>query len=233
MNTPTTPDNPITIVRGGHLTPQQRAGVVEVLCESFDRKIRKLLLLSKSGEQVRRILPAIIDFSQSFVALRGDKVCGILLMNLGGKGYLRFDWPLARREFGLLGAIYRRVNYAILDSDRREPDELNIQALAVLASCRSQGIGSRLLEGAEDLALADGYRLLSLEVIDSNRRAQSLYERYGFKTERTTNTWPYTHRAGFREYDYMVKHLVAKTESPLAGPHKPIGGRVEKPRSKR
>jgi ribosomal protein S18 acetylase RimI-like enzyme len=125
------------------------------------------------------------------------------------------------------------VNYAIVDSDRRRPDELNIQALAVLANHRNQGIGSRLLQAVEELALADGYRSLSLEVIDSNRRAQGLYERYGFKTDRTTKTWPYTHRAGFREYDYMVKHLESKAGSPLAGPHTAQTRRTEKQQRKR
>ena len=135
------------------------------------------------------------------------EVCGVLLMNLGGKDYLNYDWPLARREFGWWGSVYRRVNYWLVNAHRRESGELNIQALAVRRGMRCRGIGAQLIAAAEEHAAVSGYDLVSLEVVDSNPRAKRLYERVGFSQQRTSSTWPFTLRAGFRGYDYMVKRL--------------------------
>ncbi len=57
---------------------------------------------------------------------------------------------------------------------------LNIHDLAVVPSRRGQGIGRALLEAAEARALQRGCCKLTLEVQDSNGRARSLYERFGF-----------------------------------------------------
>jgi ribosomal-protein-alanine N-acetyltransferase len=60
-------------------------------------------------------------------------------------------------------------------------DEAHITAIAVRQQWRGQGIGDLLMIGAFKLAEMHRCKLISLEVRTSNRVAQSLYEKYGFK----------------------------------------------------
>lgn len=60
-------------------------------------------------------------------------------------------------------------------------DEGELADLAVAERHRSRGLGSRLLDRAEALALEHGVRSLFLEVRASNERAATLYESRGFR----------------------------------------------------
>lgn len=57
---------------------------------------------------------------------------------------------------------------------------LNIHDLAVLAEWRGRGVGRALLAAVEDRARRAGCCKLTLEVLETNVRARSLYERFGF-----------------------------------------------------
>ena len=57
---------------------------------------------------------------------------------------------------------------------------LNIHDLAVLPQYRGKGVGQALLAAVEEHARRKGCCKLTLEVLDDNTRAQSLYRRFGF-----------------------------------------------------
>ena len=59
-------------------------------------------------------------------------------------------------------------------------DEAELLNLAVLPSCRRQGIGSRLLEQMFREAATRGAARIFLEVRETNQSAIGLYQRYGF-----------------------------------------------------
>ena len=58
--------------------------------------------------------------------------------------------------------------------------------LFVVGSARGIGAGELLLKAAEDFAHEDGAKGLILETHDSNRVAQRLYERLGWKRDEST-----------------------------------------------
>ncbi len=60
-------------------------------------------------------------------------------------------------------------------------DEAHITAIGVKERCRRAGIGELLLLAALEKAVLRGGRVATLEVRVSNRGAQALYEKYGFK----------------------------------------------------
>ena len=60
-------------------------------------------------------------------------------------------------------------------------DEAHITTIAVRRALRGQGLGELMLVGLLDWALPFGARWASLEVRVSNRIAQNLYTKYGFK----------------------------------------------------
>jgi len=57
---------------------------------------------------------------------------------------------------------------------------VNIHDLAVLPEFRGQGIGRELLEAVERVARERGCVKVTLEVLEKNRRARSVYEAAGF-----------------------------------------------------
>jgi GNAT superfamily N-acetyltransferase len=57
--------------------------------------------------------------------------------------------------------------------------ELN--SIAVLPEYRSQGIGTRLIAAAEEMARERGFREVCVGVNTENTRARSLYERLGYR----------------------------------------------------
>lgn len=58
---------------------------------------------------------------------------------------------------------------------------LNLHDVAVLATHRGRGIGRALLQAAETEARSLGCCRLTLEVLEDNTPARSLYERFGFR----------------------------------------------------
>ena len=83
-------------------------------------------------------------------------------------GYACRTWRLGRELVG----------YFILMTGAGEAHLLN---LSVAASWQRQGHGSTLLREAAALAAKQGAATLFLEVRPSNRAAQELYKRFGFK----------------------------------------------------
>jgi ribosomal protein S18 acetylase RimI-like enzyme len=58
--------------------------------------------------------------------------------------------------------------------------EVVLMAAAVHREHRSQGIGSRLMQQAEEIVHERGYRAIELGVEDFNPRARAFYERLGY-----------------------------------------------------
>ena len=64
-------------------------------------------------------------------------------------------------------------------------DELYVDGVAVAHEMRGKGVGSRLFDMMERVALKKGIRTISLEVVDTNPRAKILYEHIGFGAMKT------------------------------------------------
>ncbi len=91
------------------------------------------------------------------------------------------------------------VSYAITEAPTDDPDDLPapiapfvaleklsvytwyINALAVFAERRNEGIGAQLLSAAENLARANGFNVMSIQVYSQNSGAVRLYDRLGYK----------------------------------------------------
>lgn len=73
------------------------------------------------------------------------------------------------------------VGFLSLESHREgKPPFLYLDDFSVTAACRSQGIGSRLLDMAEEYAAALGLGEIHLHVERDNLGARRLYRRRGF-----------------------------------------------------
>ena len=101
-----------------------------------------------------------------------------------------FDDPWSRKIFEESLADGNTTNLAAVDPDGSVLgyvsftcicDEGGINNIAVLPSCRRQGIASALLDAARRSAEEKHLAFLTLEVRRSNTAAQALYARHGYQ----------------------------------------------------
>jgi ribosomal protein S18 acetylase RimI-like enzyme len=90
------------------------------------------------------------------------------------------------------------------------PGELLMDGIAVRHDFRGQGIGSQLLNMIYEFAASNGFDHVRLEVVDTNPRAQKLYERVGFQAVKSEQ-FPYLRKIlGFGGYTTMIKKCDAE-----------------------
>jgi ribosomal protein S18 acetylase RimI-like enzyme len=100
-----------------------------------------------------------------------------------------------------------------------------IESLWVKPGHESQGIGSRLMDRAEDLARERGYDRVALGVGIENGRARRLYEHRGYREagiERSRVEWPYLDERGEERTEgetctYLVRTLTRDDAPESAG----------------
>lgn len=105
-------------------------------------------------------------------------------------GLSRWGWSAYHNELkdgaGGLMLVVRRapVDGKVLAAfivSRLVADELHVNNIAVRPAYRRKGIGGALLKRVLEVGALVGARLAVLEVRDSNKTAQALYEHYGFQ----------------------------------------------------
>lgn len=133
------------------------------------------------------------------VATRDGELLGMVGMTArdgpyrGGLMDVPWDPRHNRDLLGLVGAA-RAVVGLRLAEHRPDADELYIDGIAVAPEARGLGIGTRLLHEAHAIAAEQSMRWVRLDVIDTNPRAQALYDRLGYKVTKV-QSFRYMERA--------------------------------------
>jgi len=120
------------------------------------------------------------------IARRDDQLLGMAGLRSNGppygRGLVDVSWdPRPHRDLlGWAGAMW--AVWGLRLSDRTpKGDEIYLDGIAVLAGVRGRGIGTRLLAEVTDIARRHGKSFVRLDVVDTNPRAQALYERVGYR----------------------------------------------------
>lgn len=88
------------------------------------------------------------------------------------------------------GAVYLAARPILRFMQQHHNGEWYVQGIAVIDASRGDGVGSTLLDLAEQQARAAGSNSLCLDVDTANLGATRLYERKGFATTSTSNRAP-------------------------------------------
>lgn len=166
--------------------------VATILAEAFPDLYRSTFG-TYSASQTSRLLTALytagcLSLEATLIALREESVIGVAILHLGepiGRGTARNYWRVLCQEMGVFTAVPPflgglAMNQLLTRRIPHAPDLVYIEALAVRASERGQGVGKQLLEAAQDWAEHRGFRRLALHVLERNHNARRLYERFGF-----------------------------------------------------
>ncbi len=188
--------------------PEEKLGdAVDILLEAFAEKIANELR-PHSPEQAARIIKASInpDLGQVVLSEEGE-VLGVIGIASYKKAFSHIPLALLLREFGFFGAIPRWVLVLIEDLFRAKRGEWRIEVLAVREGFRAKGVGTMLLKATIEAAKREGVKALTIEVVDTNPGAKSLYERLGFKKTREIKTGWLTAGGGYRGFRLMRLQL--------------------------
>jgi ribosomal protein S18 acetylase RimI-like enzyme len=168
------------------LADELRPQAAAVFEEAFGAKMR---LTVKDADRRSAFMRRAFRADRAIVARDGQRLLGMVGLSTRGEPYagglLGTDWdPRPYVELlGWPGAMW--AIWSLRMADRRpRPDELYVDGLAVVADARGQGIGTRLLAEVQQVARTLGKDFVRLDVVDTNPRAQALYERLGYRVTR-------------------------------------------------
>lgn len=154
-------------------------------------------------EQEERILSVLADFfkqtgnrlsyENSFVYEVERKVAGVCLAYYGGDAK-ELDEPLAIR----LRIMKDDPNVMI--EKEADIEDFYLDTVCVDPAFRGQGIGTALIQFAEQYAKEQGYQRISLAVEQTNEQAQQLYTRLGYAPMKMITIHGH-------QYEYRVKSM--------------------------
>jgi ribosomal protein S18 acetylase RimI-like enzyme len=133
------------------------------------------------------------SYQSTFVAQDEQQVVGLVL-SFGGRDESRLNQTVEQRFQQAPDGRGWHLTHESMD------DEWYVDALAVYSQWEGRGIGTRLLQNAEQRALAQNYHKIALNVDKENERALRLYLHLGYEITGDTEMYQ-------RAYKRMVKQL--------------------------
>jgi ribosomal protein S18 acetylase RimI-like enzyme len=191
----------VETIRG--LPKEHAASATEVFWDGFSFKFRKVL---RDPIRAKKFLLRTFDPEAMVLVVDDSDVLGFLGVTDLDHPMQADEWAAARDTYGFFGALGKSLLLAPLEQ-KPPPGALHVEWIAVSKSARGKGVGSILMAEAEAIAHERGLQQLVLDVIDSNPRAQALYERLGYEVESNKSAWPVGWLYGFKRYTHMVKRL--------------------------
>lgn len=200
MNMTKTDEPSFTVEKG--LRPEHRDPAASAYWDAFSRKLRfPLGPPDKAIAFIRRVLDP--GHAISAVSPRGEF--------LGVAGFKTRSGAFVGGAFADLAGIYGAFNAVIrgclVSVLERKCDErtLLMDGIVVTPAARGLGVGTALLAAIQRHAADLGLEQVRLDVVDTNPRARSLYERQGFKEHSTHSTGPLRGLFGFASATTMFK----------------------------
>ena len=189
------------ITRGFEEPHRDRAA--ELFWGAFQGKLGRLM-----GPEAKALafLRETLDPTYCFAATEADRLLGLVGFKTYEGAFSGGTFADLRRAYGLWGAVWRGTLLEVLERDV-ENRRFLLDGIFVAPEARGRGVGTALLTRICEEGRLRGYREIRLDVIDSNPRARTLYEREEFAAVATSSIGPLRHIFGFREVTTMVKRL--------------------------
>lgn len=157
-------------------------------------------------ETALAVLPEILHRTRCLTAFVGKQLTGILGIHDARGGFLEGNYRTMVRHYGALMGMTRLMLLMLLDH-KLPPGDLYLDGIVVAESHRGRGIGTALIAAFEARARDNGFKTVSLEVIDANLRARKLYEKLGYRLVASHTMGPFSRLFGFRTTHRMMKIL--------------------------
>ena len=162
--------------------------------QAFGGKLGRLM---RPDDKALRFFAEVIvpEFAISAVDTDG-RLLGLAGFKTDAGGLVARGMADLARVYGWPGALWRGPLLAVLERPL-EPGVLQMDGICVGAQSRGQGVGTKLLTAVKALAAQRGDRVVRLDVIDTNPRAEALYRREGFVPVKREALGPFRWLFGF------------------------------------
>lgn len=184
--------------------PSERELVARLFWQAFSGKLGFVL-----GDETRAVAFVAKVLLPEFALVARD-AHGVLLGVAGFKtargGLVGGSLGDLAAVYGWLGALWRGPLLSLFERELQE-GVFQLDGIFVADTARGRGVGSTLLNAVDDHARALGAQQVELDVIDTNPRAQALYERVGYGVTKQENLGPLRYLFGFKTAYRMVKVL--------------------------
>ncbi len=155
---------------------------LRVVHDAFAEKFR---IGFRHADDLIRLFRDSVDRTSCLSALVDGQFAGLLTIRTDGQEFYHLNVGALFTRFSPLRALRMLLNLLLL-ADELKGDEFVVETLAVDPAYRGMGIGTALLQKAEERARSMGKYTMSLGVVGENAGAIRLYERVGY---RRTYTW--------------------------------------------
>ncbi len=149
----------------------------------------KLVPILGDDSRAAEFIKSSIVVSSCFSALEDNKLLGILAIQTENHNFLNPSFKNLSAHYGFWRAITKGVALQLLQH-KPKPKELYVEGIAVFDFAQGKGVGTKLIEELMSFARTQGFKNITLEVIDTNQRALQLYERLGFSIQKRSKIWP-------------------------------------------
>ena len=187
----------------------QKKQVAKLYYRSFRKKFAHLWLFFKDEDQAIGVLVESIRYENGLYALQGNKVLGFIGLERGNNAFLSPRFSTLLKTFNFPQSFWRFFAYKMYRISKAglNHNAIHIDPIAVHSASRGKGVGTKLLNATFKLAKKLDAERIILEVVDTNPKAQKLYENLGFQVIKEQNTKFLTQRVGFQKVFYMEKKL--------------------------
>jgi GNAT superfamily N-acetyltransferase len=194
-------------LQDGFLEPQRRRAA-EIFYDAFATKLEPIV---GAREPAVEMISRALQPDRVICAMVDGELVGLVGLAYAGREMVRFTWSNLASEHGWIRAAPRAIvaRFALgsTRTNRCSETDVTIEGIAVDSSMRGRGIGTRLMDGVFESARAKGFDSIRLDVVDTNPEARRLYERLGFKAEKTMRV-PWIDRIlGFSSWTVMVRQV--------------------------
>jgi ribosomal protein S18 acetylase RimI-like enzyme len=169
-----------------HLPDEFKASAVRLFLTALKDKL--VPILGNDG-RAQEVLEKNLDTTCCIAAIFDQKLVGILAIQNSKSSFLNPTLKTLIKAYGILGGVFRICGLALLHHSTA-PHEFYVDGVAVVDEMRCKGVGSRLFDVLERIALEKGIERITLAVTDTNPRAEALYKRFGFVRTEQITFWP-------------------------------------------
>ncbi len=159
-------------------------------------------------QKAQTLLELSINQKNCFSAMSENTLLGVLAYQISNTNFLSMSLQNIVNVYGIFSGIPKALALSQLEH-KTDKNDIYIEAVAVSESARGQGVGTKLFEALFAYAAEHKFSSITLQVIDTNPKAEALYKRLGFEIIKRSQIWPFNILFGwkFREVVLMKKKL--------------------------
>ena len=193
----------INFTKKEEMNIDDKKAIAQIIKDGFWGKMANFFKRADNNETLN-VLEESITFDKGFYYKEDGIVLGVVLLSTKKIPYLHFG-KSARKKLGFWNATLLQIGFATLNP--KYSDGLKLEMIAVSPEARGKGVGTKMFDHLYKIAKNEGFQILTLEVIDSNKKAKDLYTRLGYKEVKYSSSALFTRNMGFNGSFTMQKSI--------------------------